>query len=184
MIDDSSDDEMRTMQREWRRPQVPVASPCRVGMASQSQVAASQHQVAASQWQVAASQRQVAASQRQVAASPTPFRHAELAQLSARHQEGNPTAAVEWLQFLGEEIKQVQAIFFNKPLLINTMCSGIGAPTTALQARTAVNYIDQCPVELSNQIATLETTAHDHKLSIARSTLTGDEDPVHRDLFF
>lgn len=123
--DDSTDDELREIQRAWKRQRANpfeaglaslfpagVASPCRAGMTNPCQVAA----------------------------SATPSQQAELVQPGARSQERDTIEEVEWLQFVMPEIREVQAIFANKPLMINTMCSGIGAPTTALQARETLNY--------------------------------------------
>ena len=99
-------------------------------------------------------------SQCQVAASTLPSALADKAQLSAPSQEGHTSAGVEWLRFMAPEIKRVKALFADRPMLINTMCSGIGAPTTALQAPTALNNNSQCPHEHSNSPASAEITTH------------------------
>jgi len=138
--DDSADAELREMQREWKRRRAGTASPAQAGVASLCRAG------------VASPCRAGVANPCRVAASATPSKQAELVQLGARSQERDIVEEVEWLQFVMPEIEEVRAIFANKPLLINTMCSGI-------QARAALNYNNDCLLKHSNPPATTEITA-------------------------
>jgi hypothetical protein len=100
--DDSSQDELRAMQSDWKRQ--------RVGGNLNP-------------WPVDASTR--------------PSEQAELAQLITPSHEAPTIAEVDWLRFMLPEIKQAQAAFADRPMLINTMCSGIGAATEVLKESTA-----------------------------------------------
>ena len=74
-----------------------------------------------------------------VDASTGPSKQAELFEPSAPSQVEHAIAEVDWLRFLEPEIKKAKAAFADRPMLINTSCSGIGAPTVALQEPTATN---------------------------------------------
>lgn len=74
-----------------------------------------------------------------VDASTGPSKQAELFEPSAPRQVEHAVAEVDWLRFLEPEIKKAKAAFADRPMLINTSCSGIGAPTVALQEPTATN---------------------------------------------
>jgi hypothetical protein len=82
-----------------------------------------------------------------------------------------------------QEIKRAQAVFADRPMLINTMCSGIGAPTAALKETAASSTHNQQHRQHVHPPSSIDITACNHQINLADSVLTGDADPVHRDMF-
>ena len=96
-----------------------------------------------------------------VSASTWPSTPAGPAQVSAPQQKDHTVAQADWLRFLAPEIKLAQAAFADEPMLMNTMCSGIGAPTTALEVPAAVENKNQQQCQHTHAQATTDITACD-----------------------